>query len=152
MLVAQIIAAKNEISLQTAVAQNRTALNQLAEKSKGFIWHHKFDSGNIPEILMVKGDEYLPVNLSVWQSIDDLYEYVYKTTHGEILHRKADWLKRIQQMQSAIWYVSAGHIPSIEEANERFLLLQSNGATSKAFTFKKRFLESEIEHELPHTL
>jgi len=152
MPVAQILAAKNEISLQNAVTQNRTALNELAEKSKGFIWQHKFDSSIVPETLMVKGDEYLPVNLSVWQSIDDLYEYVYKTTHGEILHRKADWLKKIQQMHTAIWHVPSGHIPSVEEANERFLLLQSKGETPNSFTFKKRFLESEIERELPQTL
>ena len=152
MPVAQILAAKNETSLKIAVAQNRAALNELAEKSKGFIWQQKFNTGKIPEILMVKGDEYLPVNLSVWQSIDDLYEYVYKTTHGEMLHRKADWLTKIQQMQTAIWHVAPGHIPSIEEANKRFLLLQSKGETPNAFTFKKRFLESEVESALPQTL
>jgi hypothetical protein len=40
---------------------------------------------------------------------------------------------------AVLWCVPAGHIPSVEEADERLDHLRAHGATEHAFTFKKRF-------------
>ena len=117
---------------------------QQPEKSKGFIWQLIVNQPLNSTVIQLDDDDYTTVNLSVWDTIDDLYDYVYKTTHGEILHRRADWLAKMQQMRTAIWYVAPDHLPSIKEACERLSHLQKEGETPYAFTFKKRFSESDL--------
>ncbi len=143
MPVAQIITAKKTVASGSEFINNRDQLNRLGEKSKGFIWHLIVDHAINHEIIQLDDDAYTPVNLSVWDTIDDLYDYVYKTTHGEMLLRKADWLAKMQQMRTAIWYVAPDHLPSIKEACERMAMLQKEGETPLAFTFKKRFSEED---------
>ena len=57
---------------------NLDLVNTLAEKSEGFVWRLKDDSSNATN-LNPYNDEQIIVNVSVWQNIETLEHYMYKT-------------------------------------------------------------------------
>ena len=119
-------------------AANLDPINALAESSEGFIWRLKDDSNNATSI-PVTADALLIINLSVWRNIDDLFTFTYKTAHTEYLRRRGEWFERLKDMHMAMWYVPAGHVPSVTEAMERIAYIRAHGPTPYAFTFKQRF-------------
>jgi hypothetical protein len=44
----------------------------------------------------------------------------------------------------ALWWVEAGHIPTVAEAQEKLALIEQYGPTPLAFTFKQRFTVEEM--------
>ena len=80
--------------------------------------------------------------MSVWESIDQLAEFVYRSAHVEVMRRRRQWFEHVRLYQ-ALWWVPAGHTPSIAEAEERLTHLREHGPTPHAFTFKARFLVDE---------
>jgi hypothetical protein len=117
---------------------NLDPINRLAESSEGFIWRLKDEENNATTI-KIYDDDFLLVNLSVWESIDRLYEFAYRTNHVEIFKRKREWFEKMPVMYMAMWYVPAGHLPTVPEAQERLTYLREKGDTPWAFSFKKRF-------------
>jgi hypothetical protein len=112
-------------------------INALAETSHGFVWRLQSDSGNATDIL-VNDDPMLIVNLSVWQSIDALADFAYKTAHRELLAKRRKWFVPPAAAHQVLWWVPAGHEPSVEEAMSRLAHLQETGPDSDAFTFRSR--------------
>lgn len=82
------------------------------------------------------GDPDLLINMSVWKNKDALKNYVYQSVHKDIMRRKKEWFSKMAKMHMVLWTIAEGHIPSIEEAKERFSYLQDNGESEYAFTFK----------------
>ena len=114
------------------------AVNAAAEAAAGFVWRLKTESGNATDVA-VPGDPRAIVNLSVWQSIDDLHAYVYGDVHLEPLRRRASWFERLEAPHMALWWVVAGQVPSVDEAIDRLGRLRREGPGPLAFTFKRRF-------------
>jgi hypothetical protein len=85
-------------------------------------------------------DDRILFNLSVWESVEELKDYVYKSAHRELLRQRKEWFEKMEEMFLALWWISPGHIPMIEEAKERLEHLRSFGETAQAFTFKQIFL------------
>jgi len=77
--------------------------------------------------------------MSVWETVEHLRAYTYGTAHAELLRERRDWFEKFDRVFLALWWVPAGHIPSIEEAKERLASLEQHGPTSFAFTFKTSF-------------
>ncbi len=57
-------------------------VNAAADNSAGFIWRLQTDKGNATDI-QAYPDPRMLVNLSVWQSVEQLKVYVYESLHGE---------------------------------------------------------------------
>jgi hypothetical protein len=121
---------------------NLDAINTLAEKSVGFVWRLKDETNNATSV-KVFNDDFLIVNMSVWQSADALFNFVYHSAHLEIFKRKKEWFEKMPEMHMALWYVTAGHRPTISESTDRLVYLQNNGPSPFAFNFKKRFTIEE---------
>jgi len=113
-------------------------LNELAEATEGFVWRYTDESGNATET-RVFDDELILFNMSVWESVEALEHYAYHTDHREALQKRAQWFERPTRASLVLWWVESGHIPTVEEANERFELLWEHGPTAEAFTFRERF-------------
>jgi len=113
-------------------------VNALAECSPGFVWRLKSDSGNATDI-RAYDDPQMIVNLTVWEDIDALFDFTYRSGHAKIMARRRDWFEKMSQPHMALWWIPAGHLPDMAEAKERLDLLQRQGPTLLAFTFKSRF-------------
>jgi hypothetical protein len=113
-------------------------LNRLADRSPGFVWRHQEDNGNSTSV-RVQGDPMILINFSVWESIQALFEYAYHSDHAEIFRRRREFFESLGQPYLVLWWVPEGHIPSVDEAEERLALLRRQGPGPLAFTFKKRF-------------
>lgn len=113
-------------------------INALAEKSPGFIWRLQTDDGDATGVQAYE-DELVIVNLTVWESIEDLYDYVYRSGHTDFMRRRREWFQRMGEVQVCLWWVPAGTLPRIEDGVARLEYLQNNGPTRRAFTFRKHF-------------
>jgi heme-degrading monooxygenase HmoA len=113
-------------------------LNALADKSDGFVWRLQGDAGN-NTYLRPYEDERIIVNMSVWESLEHLRAYVYSSPHAELLKHRRDWFEKVESSILALWWIPAGHIPTVGEAKLRLASLDAHGPTQFAFTFKTTF-------------
>lgn len=113
-------------------------LNRLADESPGFVWRHQTEEGNSTAV-RVRGDPDILINFSVWESVEALFEYAYHSAHVEIFRRRREFFHDHNGPYAVLWWIPAGHEPTVEEAEERLDYLIANGPTPRAFTFKKRF-------------
>lgn len=113
-------------------------VNALADSQPGFVWRLQSDSGNATDIDAGGGPMYL-VNLSVWESFEALSEFVYDTLHRDVMLRRREWFEKPTSAYQVLWWVEAGHIPSVEEGLERLASIQANGPNPEAFSFAKSF-------------
>lgn len=115
-------------------------INDVADNSPGFVWRLVSDGGNDATALRADfGGEEQMINMSVWESVDDLWNYVYRSGHLDFLRRRGEWFTAPAGTITVLWWVPVGHIPSIEEGLDRLEMLRRDGPTSKAFSFRDRF-------------
>jgi hypothetical protein len=110
-------------------------VNALADGSPGFVWRLQTDEGNATYFRPYQDDRIL-LNMSVWETVDSLKHYVYRTVHAELLRHRQEWFEKFDGLYLALWWVPAGHIPGIDEAKARLAHLERHGPTQFAFTFK----------------
>jgi Domain of unknown function (DUF3291) len=113
------------------------AVNALADASPGFVWRLQTDDGDATSIRAFE-DERLIINMSVWESIDTLWSFVYGGDHLAVMRRRREWFEHMK-MYMCLWWVPAGHLPDVAEAKERLASLRAEGPSPRAFTFKRRF-------------
>lgn len=113
-------------------------INALADAAPGFVWRLQTPEGSATE-LRVFGTDMILINLSVWESIEALREFVYGGDHVAIMRRRAEWFDRMATAHLVMWWVPAGTVPPIEEAKDRLELVRSEGPTPEAFTFRTTF-------------
>ncbi|EKE77819.1 DUF3291 domain-containing protein [Gallaecimonas xiamenensis] len=147
MHLAQLNIAKARYSLDAPeiadFVDNLAPINALAEASDGFIWRLKDDSGDATAI-EVMGDPDILVNMSVWDSVDALKNFMFRTHHRDFLRRKSEWFHPSAQDTYVLWWVPVGHIPTVEEAMARLEHLRDKGDTAYAFTFKSNFQPGDL--------
>ena len=97
-------------------------VNAVADASPGFVWRYESDDEE-PEEIRVFDDKLILFNMSVWESIEALEQFAYQSIHLEVLQKKSNWFERPTRTPLVLWWVKAGHIPSVEEAKERFDVL-----------------------------
>ncbi len=113
-------------------------INALADRSPGFVWRLQAEEGDATSI-RVFDDPMLIVNMSVWEDIESLKNYVYKSNHVELIRDRDAWFNKITRAHQALWWIPAGHIPSVQEGKEKLDLIHEHGPTENAFTFAKPF-------------
>jgi ribosomal protein S18 acetylase RimI-like enzyme len=112
---------------------NLERVNAIADAAPGFVWRLQTDTGNATEI-QIFPDPLTLVNMSVWESVEALKEYVYRSDHTAFFRRRAEWFEA-DAKRVALWHVSRGTIPQLDEAVRRVEFLERNGATPYAFGF-----------------
>jgi hypothetical protein len=113
-------------------------INAIADTSPGFVWRLQTDEGNATS-LHVFGDQGLLVNMSVWTDIESLHAFVYETRHLDVFRRRREWFEKMAEAYLALWWIPAGDIPTVAEAEERISYLRTHGPTEYAFTLKATF-------------
>ncbi|MGA2777703.1 MAG: DUF3291 domain-containing protein [Steroidobacteraceae bacterium] len=133
-----IIKGPMDSPLMADFAASLARINAVADRSPGFIWRLQTDDGDATAIRPFE-DEKLLVNMSVWRDVESLQQYVYSTAHVELLRRRREWFESMNTAFLVLWWVPAGHRPSIAEAIEKLEVLRANGPNAAAFTFRRPF-------------
>lgn len=115
------------------------AINAEAERTPGFVWRLQGDGGESSSYLRAYPDPLLLVNLTVWESVEALHAYTYRSGHAAVFRRRKEWFEASDSAYLVLWWVPAGHIPTIEEGKARLEHLWEHGPTSVAFTFRQQF-------------
>jgi hypothetical protein len=143
---AQVNIARMRGSLEDPVMAGFVArldeINALADGSPGFVWRLQTGQGNATYLRPYDDDRIL-FNLSVWRTLDQLRDYVYRSRHAEMLRQRQEWFERFTGAYLALWWVPAGHLPSVDEAKKRLAHLAGHGPTPFAFTFRASFPPDE---------
>ena len=110
-------------------------VNAAADAAPGFVWRLQTEDGDATGIRGF-GDDRLIVNMSVWESLEALRAFVYSNrAHLDVLRRRREWFERMD-FHLVLWWVPAGHRPTVGEAEERLDLLRACGPGPDAFTFR----------------
>lgn len=117
---------------------NLERVNALAEVSPGYVWRLQDESGDATSIKPF-GDDLEIVNLTVWESIDALADFTYRSGHVELLRRRREFFEVPTRPILCLWWIPEGTIPTVEEAIARLEHLRAHGPTPRAFTFRHRF-------------
>jgi Domain of unknown function (DUF3291) len=123
-------------------------INELADRSPGFVWRLEDDEGTGATGIKVSEDEQFIVNMSVWESVDALWSFVYDSAHLDVMRRRREWFEHHVDQFMVLWWVPAGHVPTTEDALAKLEHLKAHGPTPEAFTFKVRFEPDELEPAL----
>jgi len=113
-------------------------INALADNAPGFVWRLQSDEGDATSLRYFENDLMI-VNMSVWESVEALKDYTYKSLHVELLKERKKWFEVFGKPHMVMWWVPAGHIPTIEEAMERLEHITTHGPSAEAFNFGKPF-------------
>lgn len=117
---------------------NLDRVNAIAEQQPGFVWRFTGHDNNALDIQAFDNPN-IAINMSVWDDIPSLVDFVYRNEdHKRIMRRRKEWFDKID-FHMALWWVQAGHRPTIAEAKLRLDLLQLTGPSYSAFTFKTPF-------------
>ena len=119
-------------------------INALADAAPGFVWRLQTESGNATEI-QAFDDDWLIVNLSVWESVEALQAFTYRSGHSEVMRKRRQWFEPHTQAYLVLWWVPAGQVPTVEQAKERLEQLHQHGETATAFTFRRLFAPPALE-------
>jgi hypothetical protein len=119
--------------------QQLDPINALADQTPGFVWRLQTEDGNATAIRPYEGDDLMAINMSVWESLEALQRFVYKSHHVETLRDRHQWFEPIEGPILALWWIPAGHIPTVADARERLQYLKDHGPTPQAFTFRTPF-------------
>jgi hypothetical protein len=114
------------------------AINALAEETPGFVWRLQTEDGDATAIRPYEDNRIL-INLSVWTDLAALRGYVFQSDHATYMRRRREWFERFERVYVALWWVPAGHRPSVAEAVERLAHLEAHGPTAHAFGFATPF-------------
>ena len=139
---AQVNVARAKAPLDSAAVAGFMALlepvNALADAAPGFVWRLQDDAGDATSI-RISDDDRLIVNLSVWESLEDLWRFVYDSGHLDVMRRRREWMERLAEAQLALFWLPAGSVPDVDAALARLEHLRVHGPTPYAFTFKHHF-------------
>ncbi len=117
---------------------NLAPINALADRDPGMVWRYQTAEGNATAERPYDDDRIL-INFSVWKSVDALRAFVYSSEHASIMRRRREWFERMTEVYLALWWVPAGHLPSVAEAVERLEHLKRVGPSPEVFTFRQLY-------------
>jgi hypothetical protein len=140
--IARLVAPLDDSRLAEFVAQLEP-INAIADEALGFVWRLKSDSGNATDIAY-SDDPFVIVNMSVWESLDALRTYAYKSDHARVFRDRAKWFEKMEKPGYCLWWIPIGHIPSVAEGRERLEHYQVHGATPYSFWFSQHYPQPRV--------
>ena len=114
---------------------NLDHVNGLGASMPGFVWIMG-EEGDGNTDLRFFDDPELIANVTVWEDLASLEEFVLRTEHVDFLRRRREWFVPIDEAAVCGWWVPAGHRPTLEEAEDRLRHLREHGSTPYAFALR----------------
>ncbi|AEY87070.1 hypothetical protein SHJG_1795 [Streptomyces hygroscopicus subsp. jinggangensis 5008] len=117
-------------------------VNAAADGAPGFVWR-LVEEGTADATGLRPAGEDVIVNLSVWETQEALWDFTYRSGHLEALRRRREWFHRHVEAHLVLWWIPAGHLPTVGEALERLADLRAHGPSPRAFTFASPYTAAE---------
>ncbi len=114
---------------------NLDRVNGLGKRMPGFVWmmEGSGEPGRGNTDAKIDGDPQFISNLTVWEDVESLENFVWNTVHKQFYDRRAEWFEVMGDMHFVMWWVEAGHKPSLDEALGRLEYLKAHGDSEDAF-------------------
>lgn len=110
-------------------------VNGMGKRMPGFVW--MMEGSGEPGIgntdAKIGGDPQFVSNLTVWENVETLENFVWNTVHRAFYERRAEWFEVLGEMHFVMWWVPVGHKPTLDEALAKLALKQKNGDSDQAF-------------------
>lgn len=117
-------------------ASNLERINRLGDRAPGFIWRRpQTNDGDFCQRNF--GNRQVLLNLTVWATVEDLGRFVWKTVHKQFYEQRKEWFTQSDEQNFVMWWIPAGHIPSIEEAVEKLFQLRTRGESEECFSWQR---------------
>jgi uncharacterized protein DUF3291 len=118
-------------------------VNASADAAPGFVWRLQTEEGNATAVRAFEWDAGdsagVIMNMSVWQSVEALAGFVYSAEHRAVLRRRREWFEPMTQAYTALWWIRAGTLPTVADAEDKVRYLRAHGPTPLAFTLRVHF-------------
>ena len=110
-------------------------INGLGKRMPGFVWMMEGSgepgTGNTENA--IGGDAQFVSNLTVWEDVQSLENFVYNTVHKQVYDRRQEWFEVMTKPHFVMWFVEKGHKPTLDEALERLAYKDTHGDSDHAF-------------------
>ena len=113
-------------------------INQLADESPGFVWRLQEENGSAIEVRPYE-DPMILINMSVWETVEALREFTYRSDHREVFRQRRKWFVPMKAPHLVLWWILADTLPTVEEGKKRLEMLRKDKPTAEAFDFGKPF-------------
>jgi hypothetical protein len=77
-------------------------INAIADAAPGFVWRLKSEDRDATAIRL-NDDDLIHVNLSVWENPSTLRDFVYRSSHREMLRQRRYWFHAIGELTLVLW-------------------------------------------------
>ena len=96
-------------------------VNGLGKRMPGFVWmmEGSGEPGTGNTETKIDGDPRFVANLTVWESVEALEHFVWNTVHRQFYERRREWFEVLGERHLVMWWVPAGHRPTLDEALAR---------------------------------
>lgn len=123
-------------------------VNGLGRRMPGFVWimEGSGEPGTGNTEAKIGGDPRFVANLTVWEDVASLEAFVWKTVHRQFYARRAEWFEALGEMHFVMWWVRAGHRPSLDEALARLERLRAIGDSDEAFGWSHLNDDRRLRH------
>ncbi|MGI9389779.1 MAG: DUF3291 domain-containing protein [Boseongicola sp.] len=110
-------------------------VNGLGKRMPGFVWMMEGlgepGTGNTEN--SIGDDPQFVANLTVWESVGELEDFVWNTVHRQFYERRQEWFEVLGEMHFVMWWIDEGHRPTLEEGLAKLDRLRLHGNTPEAF-------------------
>jgi hypothetical protein len=83
--------------------------------------------------------------MSVWESIESLKAFTYKSQQLNVFRDRSKWFQKMDLPHYCLWWVPAGHRPTVAEGRDRLARYQRMGSTAAAFWFSEWYPAPSLE-------
>jgi len=70
-------------------------INAIADRTPGFVWRLQTDDGDATAIRPDTSDPLMAINMSVWESLESLRQFVYQSAHVGPMRDRRQWFEPI---------------------------------------------------------
>ncbi|MGI9394087.1 MAG: DUF3291 domain-containing protein [Boseongicola sp.] len=110
-------------------------VNGLGKRMPGFVWMMEGSgepgTGNTEN--SIGDDPQFVANLTVWEGVEELENFVWNTVHRQFYERRQEWFEVLGEMHFVMWWIDEGHRPTLDEGLRRLDHLRLHGNTPDAF-------------------
>ena len=110
-------------------------VNGMGKRMPGFVWMMEGSgapgTGNTDA--KIEGDPQFVSNLTVWENVATLENFVWNTVHRAFYERRQEWFEVLGKMHFVMWWMPVGHKPTLDEALAKLALKQKNDDSDEAF-------------------